>query len=76
MGAAFSTNGGKRNAYMLLVRKPERKRPLGKPRRRRMDNIKMDLGKIWWSGFDLIGLAQNRNRWRALVNSAMNLRIP
>jgi hypothetical protein len=68
--------GEKSNAYRLLVGKPEGKRPLGRPRQRWVDNIKMDLGDIGWGGVDWIGLAQERNRWRALVNSVMNLRVP
>jgi hypothetical protein len=68
--------GEKRNVCMLLVGKPEGKRPLGRPRRRRMDNIKMDLLEIGVSVVDWIGLAQDRYRWRALVNSVMNLRFP
>jgi hypothetical protein len=68
--------GEKRNVYRLLVGKPEGKRPLGRPRRRWMDNIKMDLLEIGGSAVDWIGLAQDRYRWRALVNSAMNLRVP
>jgi hypothetical protein len=66
----------KRNAYRLLVGKPEGKRPLGRPRRRWVDNIRMDLGEVGWGDVDWIGLAQNRNRWRALVNSVLNLRVP
>jgi hypothetical protein len=58
----------KRNAYRLLVRKPEGRRSLGRPRRRWVDNIWMDLGEVGWSDVDCIGLAQDRNRWRALVN--------
>jgi hypothetical protein len=68
--------GEKRNAYRLLVGKPERKRPLGRPRRRWVDNIKMDLLVIGWGGVDCIGLAQDRDKWKALVNAAMNLRVP
>jgi hypothetical protein len=68
--------GEKRNAYRLLVGTPEGKRPLGRPRRRWMDNIKMDLLEIGWCGVDWIGLAQNRDKWRALVNAVMNLRVP
>jgi hypothetical protein len=68
--------GEKRNAYRLLVGKPEGKRPLGRPRRRWVDNIKMDLLKIGWGGMDWIGLAQVRGKWRALVNAVMNLRVP
>jgi hypothetical protein len=66
----------KRNVYRLLVGKPEGKRPLGRPRHKRMDNIKMDLLEIGVSVVDWIGLAQDRYRWRALVNSVMNLRVP
>jgi hypothetical protein len=68
--------GEKRNAYRLLVGKPEGERPLGRPRRRLVDNIRMDLGEVGWSDVDWIGLAQDRNRWSALVNSVLNLRIP
>jgi hypothetical protein len=71
-----STNGEKRNAYRLLVGKPEGKRPLGRPRCRWVDNIRLDLGKVGWGDVDWIGLAQDRNRWRALVNSVFNLRVP
>jgi hypothetical protein len=66
----------KRNDYRLLVGKPEGKKPLGRPRCRWIDNIKMDLLEIGLSVVDWIGLAQNRYRWRALVNSVMNLRVP
>jgi hypothetical protein len=76
MGGPYSTNGEKRNAYRLLVGKPEGKRPLGRPRRRWVDNIRMDLGEVGWSDVGWIGLAQDRNRWRALVNSVLNLRVP
>jgi hypothetical protein len=68
--------GEKRNVYRLLVGKPEGKRPLGRPRRRWIDNIKMDLLEIGVNVVDCIGLAQDRYRWRALVNSVMNLRVP
>jgi hypothetical protein len=68
--------GEKRNAYRLLVRKPEGKRPLGRPRRRWVENIRMDLGEVRWGDVDWIGLAKDRNRWRALVNSVLNLRVP
>jgi hypothetical protein len=67
--------GEKRNAYRLLVGKPEGKRPLGRPRRRWVDNVRMDLEEVGW-GDDWIGLAKDRNRWRALVNSVLNLRVP
>jgi hypothetical protein len=68
--------GEKRNVYRLLVGKPEGKRPLGRPRRRWIDNIKMDPLEIGLSTVDWIGLAQDRYRWRALVNFVMNLRVP
>jgi hypothetical protein len=56
--------GEKKNAYRLLVGKPEGKRPLGRPRRRWVNNIRMDLGEVGWSDVDWIGLAQDRNGWR------------
>jgi hypothetical protein len=59
-------------AYRLLMGK----RPLGRPRRRWVDNIRMNLGEVGWGDVNWIGLAQDRNRWRALVNSVLNLRIP
>jgi hypothetical protein len=65
-----------RNAYRLLVGKPERKSPLGRLRRRWVDNIKIDLRQIGWDGVDWIDLAQDRDLWRALVNTVMNLRVP
>jgi hypothetical protein len=68
--------GGKMNAYRLLVGKPEGKRPLGRPRRRWMYNINMYFLDIVLNVLDLIGLAQNRCRWRAVVNSVMNFRVP
>jgi hypothetical protein len=68
--------GEKRNAYRLLLGKPEGKRSLGRPRRRWVDNITMDLGEVGWGYVDWIGLAKDRNRWRALVNSVLNLRVP
>jgi hypothetical protein len=68
--------GEKRNVYRLLVGKPEGKRPLGRQRRRWIDNIKMGLLGIGLNVVDWIGLAQDRYRWRALVNSVRNLRIP
>jgi hypothetical protein len=66
----------KRNAYRLFVGKSEGKRPLGRPRRRWVDNIRMDLGEVGGGDVDWIGLAKNRNRWRALVNSVLNIRVP
>jgi hypothetical protein len=68
--------GEKMNAYRLLVGKPEGKRPLGRPRRRWMDNIRMDLGDVGWGDVDWIGLAKDRNRWGALAISVMKLRVP
>jgi hypothetical protein len=68
--------GEKRNVYRLLVGKPDGKRPLGRPRHRWINNIKMDLLEIGLDVVDWIGLAQDRCRWRALVNSVMNLRVP
>jgi hypothetical protein len=68
--------GEKRNVYRLLVGKPEGKRPLGRPRRSRIDNIKMDLLEMGLGGVDWIGLAQDEYRWRAPANVVMNLRVP
>jgi hypothetical protein len=73
MGRACSTNGAKRNAYRILVGKPERKRPLRKPRRRWVNNIIMDLREIEWDGMDCLDLAQDMDQWRPLVNTVMNL---
>jgi hypothetical protein len=70
------TWGEKRNAYRILVGKPEGKRPLGRLRHRWEDNIKTDLREIGWGGMDWIDLAQDRDQWRALVNMVMNLRVP
>jgi hypothetical protein len=67
--------GEKRNAYRLLVGNTEEKRPLGRPRRRWVYNIRMDLGEVGWGDVDWIGLAQDGNRCRAVVNSALNLRV-
>jgi hypothetical protein len=68
--------GEKRNACRILVGKPEGKRPLGSPRRRWVDNIKMDLREIGWDGADWIDIIQDRDEWRALVNTVLNLRVP
>jgi hypothetical protein len=65
--------GKERNVYRILVGKPEGMRPLGRPRRRLVDNIKMD---VRWGGMDWIDLAQDRDQWRALVKTVMNLRVP
>jgi hypothetical protein len=62
--------------YRILVGKPEGRRPLGRPRHRWVDNIKMDLREIGWDGINWIYLAQDREQWRALVNTVMNLRVP
>jgi hypothetical protein len=70
-----SRMGEKRNAYRLLVGQPEGKIPLGRPRRRWVDNIRMDLVEVGWGDVDWIDLAQDRNRWRALVNWVRNLRV-
>jgi hypothetical protein len=68
--------GEKRAAYMVLVARPEEKRPLGRPRRRREDNIKMDFQELGWRRMDRIDLAQDRDRWRALLNAIRNVRVP
>jgi hypothetical protein len=73
---AYSTNGEKRNAYRILVGKPEGKRQLGRARRRWVDNTKMDLREIGWGGMDWIDLAQDSDQWKALVDTVMNLRVP
>jgi len=75
MGGACSAYGG-RGVYRILVGKPEGKSPLGRARRRWEDNIKMDLHQMECVGMDWIELAQERNKWRALVNAVMNLRVP
>jgi hypothetical protein len=62
-----------KNAYRILVGNPEGKRPLGRPRRRWVDNIKINLREIGWVGMDWIDLAQDRDQWRALVNAVMDL---
>jgi hypothetical protein len=65
--------GEKKNVYRLLVRKPEGKRPLGRPRHGWVDNIRLDLEEIGWGGVYWIDLAQDRNKWKALVKAVMNL---
>jgi hypothetical protein len=66
----------RRNAYKILVGSAEGRRPLGRPRRRWVDNIEMDLREIGWDGGDWIDLAQDMDQWRALVNAVMNLWVP
>jgi len=68
--------GEERGAYRVLVGKPEGKSPLGRPRRRWVDNIRMDLQEVGYGSIDWIGLAQDRDRWRTLVSAVMNLRVP
>jgi len=78
MGGACSTYGGekRRGVYRVLVGKPEGKRLLGRPRHRWEDNIKMHLQEIGWGGLDWIDLTEDRDRWLAVVNEIMNLRVP
>ena len=76
MGGACSTHGASKGVYRVLVGKPEEKGPLGRPRRIWEDNIKMDLQKVGCEDMDLIDVAQDRDRWRALVNAVMNFRVP
>jgi hypothetical protein len=76
MGGACSTYGVRRGVYRVLVGKSEGMRQLGGPRRRWEDHIKMDLQNVWCEGMDWTELAQDRDRWWALVNAVMNLRVP
>jgi len=76
MGGTCSAYGKRSGVYRVLVVKPEGKRPLGRHRRRWENNIKMDLLEVGCGGMDWIELAQDRDRWRALVNAVMNLRVP
>jgi hypothetical protein len=76
MGGACSTNEEKRNAYKILVGKPEGKRPRGRPRRRWVDNIKMDLRGIGCDDVDRIDMAKDGAHWRGLVDTVLNLRVP
>jgi hypothetical protein len=76
MGMACSTNGDKRNAYRILMEKLLGKRSLGRPRRRWVDSIKIDLREIEWDNMDCIDLVQERDQWKALVNMMMNIRVP
>jgi hypothetical protein len=68
--------GEGRGAYRVLVGRPEGRRPLGRPRHRWEDNIKMDLQEVGWRGMDWINMAQDRDRWRTVVSAVMNLRVP
>ena len=76
MCRACGTHGERRGVYRVLVEKPKGKRPLVRPRRRWEDDIKMDLQEVECGGMDWIELAQDRERWRALVNVVMNIRFP
>jgi hypothetical protein len=76
MGRLYSTNGAKRHAYMILVGKPEGKRPPERPRHWWVNNIKIDLREIGWGGMDWIYLVQERDQWIALLNIVMKLRVP
>jgi hypothetical protein len=76
MGGACCKYGERRGAYRILVGRPEGSKPLGRPRRRWENNVKMYLQDVGWGGMDWIELTQNRDRWRALVNAVMNLCVP
>jgi len=76
MGGACGAYGEGRGVHKVLVRKPDGKRPLGRPRRRWEDNIKMDLQELGGGCEDWMELAQDRDRWRALVSAVMNFRVP
>jgi hypothetical protein len=76
VGGTCGTHGGGRGVYRVLIVRPEGKRPLGRPRCRWEDNIKMDLKEIGIDGSNWIQLAQDRVQWRAFVNTVMNLRVP
>jgi hypothetical protein len=76
MGGSYIMNTGKGKAYSSLAGKPEGKRPLGRPRCKWVDNIKMDLGEIVWGDMDWIRLTQDGDKWRALVNAVRALRVP
>jgi hypothetical protein len=76
MGGTCSTNGREEEAYGLLAGKSEGRRPVGRPERTWLDNSRMDLLEVGWGEVDWIGLAEDRDRWRALVSSVLNLRVP
>jgi hypothetical protein len=76
MGRTCSTNGEKRNAYGILVGKPKERKPLERHKREWEDNNRMDPREIRWGGMDWIDLAQDRDKWRALVSTVLNLRVP
>jgi hypothetical protein len=76
MDRACSAKGEKRSAYRILVGKPERRKQLGRSRRKWEDNVKMDFREIEWGGMDWIDLARDRNQWKALVDIVINLRVP
>jgi hypothetical protein len=76
MGRASSTNGENRNGYRLLVGKPEGKKPLARTRCKWVDNLKLDLREIGWGRMDGINVVQDRDQWRAVVNTVINLRFP
>ena len=75
MGEACNTYGESTGVYRVLVGNPERNKPLGRPRRRWEENIKMDLQEVGSNGMEWIDVAQDRDRWRALVNEVMNIRV-
>jgi hypothetical protein len=75
-GGACRAYGGEQRCIKVLVGKPEGKGPLGRPKRRRVDNIKMDLQEVGCGGIDWIDVAQDRERWLALVNAVVNLQVP
>ena len=72
----MSRIGDTRGAYRVLVGRPERKKALGRPRRKRENNIKMGIQEMGWGNMDWIAMAQDRDRWGAVVNAVMNLRVP
>jgi hypothetical protein len=74
MGRACNTNGAEEE-HMLLLGNPEGERPLGRPKHMLVHNIKMDLGEIGWGDMDWIGLAQDRDKWRALVKALLNFQV-